>query len=189
MRFNTEGLFIKVSGVTSEEDALFSIGLGASAVGFEFGPTPRTDLVRASRTTSCAVCPTARCRSGVFERDAPAHRRDRQHARTFRGADRGRDDADRRLAYVAERVNTVIRALAGADELRRSHVVEGVDYFLLPESDEHESLIDCLEAFQDVASHAADRVGWAQVVQRRRRRPELPGLGRGRASGVERVRA
>ena len=53
MRFNTEGLFIKVSGITSEQDALFSIGLGASAVGFEFGPTPRritpqeaSDIVR-----------------------------------------------------------------------------------------------------------------------------------------------
>jgi len=32
VRLLVEGLFIKVSGITSEEDALFSIGLGASAV-------------------------------------------------------------------------------------------------------------------------------------------------------------
>ena len=41
MRLRGEGLFIKISGITTEEDALFSIGLGASAVGFEFGPTAR----------------------------------------------------------------------------------------------------------------------------------------------------
>ncbi|HQU00189.1 MAG TPA: phosphoribosylanthranilate isomerase, partial [Acidimicrobiales bacterium] len=41
MRFNVESLFIKISGITSEEDALFAIGLGASAVGFDFGVSPR----------------------------------------------------------------------------------------------------------------------------------------------------
>ena len=41
MRFNVECLFIKISGITSEEDALFAIGLGACAVGFDFGVTPR----------------------------------------------------------------------------------------------------------------------------------------------------
>ena len=36
MRFTTEGLFIKIAGITSEEDALFSVGLGANAIGFDF---------------------------------------------------------------------------------------------------------------------------------------------------------
>jgi phosphoribosylanthranilate isomerase len=36
VRFTTEGLFIKISGITSEEDALFSVGLGANAIGFDF---------------------------------------------------------------------------------------------------------------------------------------------------------
>jgi len=41
VRFNTEGLFIKVSGITSEQDALFAIGLGAIAGVCEFGRTAR----------------------------------------------------------------------------------------------------------------------------------------------------
>ncbi len=40
MRLFPEGLFIKVAGVVSEDDALLAVGLGANAVGFDFGPTP-----------------------------------------------------------------------------------------------------------------------------------------------------
>jgi phosphoribosylanthranilate isomerase len=34
-------LFVKICGITSEADALLAVGLGASAVGFVFAPSPR----------------------------------------------------------------------------------------------------------------------------------------------------
>ena len=34
-------LFVKICGVTSEADALLAVGMGASAVGFVFAPSPR----------------------------------------------------------------------------------------------------------------------------------------------------
>ena len=71
MRLLVDDLFIKVSGVTTEEDALFSIGLGASAVGFEFGPTPRQIAAETSRTTSCAACPRGADSVGVFRSEMP----------------------------------------------------------------------------------------------------------------------
>ncbi len=40
MRLFPEGLFIKVAGVITEDDALLAVGLGANALGFDFGPTP-----------------------------------------------------------------------------------------------------------------------------------------------------
>jgi phosphoribosylanthranilate isomerase len=36
-----EGFFVKICGVTSEADALLAVGMGASAVGFVFAPSPR----------------------------------------------------------------------------------------------------------------------------------------------------
>jgi phosphoribosylanthranilate isomerase len=36
-----DGLFVKICGITSEADALLAVGMGASAVGFIFAPSPR----------------------------------------------------------------------------------------------------------------------------------------------------
>ena len=36
-----EDLFVKICGVTTEADALLAVGMGASAVGFVFAPSPR----------------------------------------------------------------------------------------------------------------------------------------------------
>ena len=38
---DSDGLFVKICGITSEADALLAVGMGASAVGFVFAPSPR----------------------------------------------------------------------------------------------------------------------------------------------------
>lgn len=38
---DSDGLFVKICGITSEADALLAVGMGASAVGFIFAPSPR----------------------------------------------------------------------------------------------------------------------------------------------------
>jgi phosphoribosylanthranilate isomerase len=142
MRLTTEGLFIKVSGVTTEEDALFSIGLGASAVGFEFalGPNQVTvtvvqDIVRRLPQGAVSV--------GVFRQELP--QRVVEIANTI-GLSAvqidGPASADE-LLYISDRVNTVLRTVpAGTTRLA---LANGVDYLVLPEADEHEALVEALE--------------------------------------------
>ena len=148
MRLNVEGLFIKVSGVINEDDALFSIGLGANAIGFDFGPTPRRvstsvahDIVRRLPAGAISV--------GVFRDEMP--QRIVEIANTL-GLSAVQIDGvitQAALDYVAERVNTVLRSLASSVNLIGTLPLSGVDYVVLPESDDYDSLVDCLETFAD----------------------------------------
>lgn len=148
MRLLIEGLFIKVSGVTTEEDALFSIGLGASAVGFEFGPTPRQispgaahDIVRRLPQGAVSV--------GVFRNELPQRIVEITNTLGLSAVQvEGPIPADQ-LRYVAERVNTVLRTIPSTGVIDAHVSNDGVDYLVLPESDDHDSLVDCLPTLLD----------------------------------------
>jgi phosphoribosylanthranilate isomerase len=148
VRFNTEGLFIKVSGVTSEQDALFSIGLGANAIGFEFGPTPRritsseaNDIVRRLPQGALSV--------GVFVNELPQKIVEVANTIGLSAVQIDGTISSASLEWVAERVTTVIRSLPNADVVRATKAIDGVDYFLLPEYDDVQTLQECLEVFAD----------------------------------------
>jgi phosphoribosylanthranilate isomerase len=148
VRLNIEGLFIKVSGITNEEDALFSIGLGANAVGFEFGPSPR-QISTAAAHDIVRRLPHGAVSVGVFRNETP--RRIVEVANTL-GLTAVQIDGVvglEELAYVAERVNTVMRTLPSTTIIDSSLQLAGADYLLLPESDDYNSLVDCLETFLD----------------------------------------
>lgn len=148
MRLLIEGLFVKVSGVTSEEDALFSIGLGASAVGFEFGPTPRQitpsvahDIVRRLPQGAVSV--------GVFRNELPQRIVEIANTLGLTAVQIDGPMSQQQLAYVAERVNTLLRTIPSTGVIDAQLQASGVDYLLLPESDDHDSLVDCLDTFLD----------------------------------------
>lgn len=142
MRLTTEGLFIKISGITTEEDALFSIGLGASAVGFDFALTPRQISVSAAHDIVRRL-PSGALSVGVFRSELP--QRIVEVANTL-GLSAVQIDGPitlDELSYVAERVNTVLRSVPDGTE--RLALSGGVDYLVLPEIDEQEALVDALE--------------------------------------------
>jgi len=148
VRLLVEGLFIKVSGITSEEDALFSIGLGASAVGFEFGPTPRQitpsvahDIIRRLPQGALSV--------GVFRNESPPRVVEITNTLGLSAAQIDGPMNAEQLHYVAERVNTVLRTIPSTSVIDAVIANSGADYLLLPESDDHDSLVDCLNTFLD----------------------------------------
>jgi phosphoribosylanthranilate isomerase len=146
VRFNVEGLFIKVSGVTTEDDALFSIGLGASAVGFEFGVTPR-QIAPAAAHDIVRRLPSGAISVGVFRNEMPQRVVEIANTLGLSAVQiEGAITVDE-LTYVTERVNTVLRTVP--DGTNRLSLAGGVDYLVLPESDDRSALADSLELFLD----------------------------------------
>ena len=149
MRLFVEGLFIKVSGVTTEDDALFSIGLGASAVGFEFIPGPRQitpsaahDIVRRLPQGALSV--------GVFRHETPQRIVEVVNTLGLSAAQIEGSMTSEQLQYVSERVNTLMRTVPASTVIDETKTA-GVDYLLLPETDDHDSLVECLATFLDEA--------------------------------------
>lgn len=150
MRLNTEGLFIKVSGVTTEDDALFSIGLGAGAIGFDFGPTPRQISVNAAHDIVRRL-PNGAVSVGIFRNEMPERIVEIANTLGLTAVQIDGAITSGSLIYVAERVNTVLRSLPSAGNLDLAAPIAGVDYLVMPESDDHDSLVDCLNVFLDAA--------------------------------------
>ncbi len=107
-------MFIKICGVTSEEDALLAVAMGADAVGFIFAPSPRQVAVGAVAEITRRL-PSDVMSFGVF-RDALAERVvEVVHQAGLRGAQlHGRESVEA-CAYVAERVPYVIKAFRAGD--------------------------------------------------------------------------
>lgn len=146
MRLTSEGLFIKISGVTSEADALFSIGLGASAVGFDFALTPRQISVSTAHDIVRRL-PQGALSVGVFRSELPQRIVEIANTIGLSAVQIDGPASSDEVAYVAERVNTVLRMVP--DGAERLGVTAGVDYLVLPEADEPDALADSLELFME----------------------------------------
>jgi len=183
VRLNVEGLFVNVSGVTTEEDALFAIGLGASAVGFDFMVSPRQISVVDARDIVRRLPPGAMT-VGVFRNELAS--RVVEVANTL-GLSAVQIDGPAtldHLLYVTERVNTVFRTLPATRE--DLTLDGGVDYLVLPERDTPDALVDALELFRSssprapiIASGGLDPLSVADVVQ------NFPVFGVDARAGVE----
>ena len=148
MLLDAEGLFIKVSGLTSEADTLFAIALGANAVGFDFGPTARQvsptlahDIIRRLPTSVATV--------GVFRNEMPERIVQITNTLGLSAAQLEGVMSKATLRYVAERVRTVIRVVPHHQEVYEYEAEPGVDYLQLPESDRHEDMLSCLNVYED----------------------------------------
>jgi phosphoribosylanthranilate isomerase len=112
-----ELMFIKICGVTNEEDALLAVALGADAVGFIFAPSTRQiapsrvrDIVRRLPTEILTV--------GVFRNELPARVIEIVNEARLSGAQLHGHESVADTRWVAERVPVCIKAFpAGVSEL------------------------------------------------------------------------
>lgn len=113
--------FVKICGVTSEEDALLAVALGADAVGFIFAPSPRqiapqvaADIVkRLPRDEVMTV--------GVFRDEAPQRVSDVAVAAGLHAVQLHGHEPPGTARWLSTRVSAVIQAFpAGDPRVRRA---------------------------------------------------------------------
>ncbi|NNN08499.1 MAG: phosphoribosylanthranilate isomerase [Acidimicrobiaceae bacterium] len=148
MLLDAEGLFIKVSGLTSEADTLFAIGLGANAVGFDFGPTSRQISVAVAHDIVRRL-PSGVATVGVFHNEMPERIVQITNTLGLSATQVEGVISKSSLRYIAERVHTVIRVVPDRDEAYEYEADQAIDYLQLPESDLHEDMLTCLDVYSD----------------------------------------
>jgi phosphoribosylanthranilate isomerase len=183
VRFTTEGLFIKISGITSEEDALFSVGLGANAIGFDFALGDRQIAVGTAHDIVGRL-PGGVVTVGSFRNELPQRVCEIANTLGLSAVQIDGAISGDELAYITARVNTVLRTVPEGTE--KLSLWGGVDYLVLPESDERQALADALEQLAEsgprvplIASGGLSPTNVIDVVQ------NFPVFGVDVRSGVE----
>ena len=123
-------MFVKICGITSEEDALLAIAMGADAVGFVFAPSSR-QLAPGRAADIVKRLPPEIMTVGVFRDDAPDRVVDIvQHSGLAAAQLHGHESAgDAR--WIRERIRVVIKAFPGGDRELRNVDAYGADIVLL----------------------------------------------------------
>lgn len=107
-------MFVKICGITSEEDALLAVAMGADAIGFVFAPSPRQMAPEAVRDIVRRLPPDV-LTVGVFRDDAKERVVDIVGRTGLRGAQLHGRETPEETRWVKERVRVVIRAFSGGD--------------------------------------------------------------------------
>ncbi len=113
-------MFVKICGITNEDDALLAVALGADAIGFVFAPSPRQiapqrayDIVR---RLAPGILPV-----GVFRNEHPDRVVDIVRSARLKAAQLHGTETPAMTHQVRRQLGYVIKAFpAGSDELARA---------------------------------------------------------------------
>jgi phosphoribosylanthranilate isomerase len=123
-------VFVKICGITSEEDALLAIAMGADAVGFTFAPSPRQ--IAAGRAADIAKrLPPEILTVGVFRDESPERVVDIVQSAGLAAAQLLGHETAEATRYVRSRVRVVIKAFPGGDPELRNAPSYNADIVLL----------------------------------------------------------
>ncbi|CAN5421176.1 phosphoribosylanthranilate isomerase [soil metagenome] len=123
-------MFVKICGITNEDDALLAVAMGADAVGFIFAPSPRQitaslvyDITRRLPPEILTV--------GVFRDEHPSRVIDTVNRAGLKAAQLHGHESPEIVAEVAAGVRRVIKAVvAGSDDATNAHTF-GTDFVLV----------------------------------------------------------
>jgi phosphoribosylanthranilate isomerase len=127
-------VFVKICGITSEEDALLATALGADALGFVFAPSARQVTPDAARDIVRRL-PHEIVTVGVFRNERPEHVVDTVARVGLSGAQLHGYEPLREVRWIRERVAFVIRAFAAGDPAIEDAADPAVDVVLLDAPD------------------------------------------------------
>lgn len=121
------GLFIKICGITNEEDALLASAMGADALGFVFAAGSTRQVTPSNVADIVKRLPPDIATFGVFRDEHPDRVVEIVHLCGLTGAQLHGHETAEQCQSVAERVNFVVQAFAAGDrtiDRARSYPVE-----------------------------------------------------------------
>lgn len=113
-------MFVKICGITNEDDALLAIALGADALGFVFAPSPRQIVAKKVYDITRRLPPEI-LTVGVFRDEHPQRVIELTHEAGLRAAQLHGHETPQDVAEVARHIRTVIKAVtAGSVDVGRA---------------------------------------------------------------------
>ena len=113
-------MFIKICGITTEDDALLAVAMGADAVGFVFAPSPRQIAVKRAYDISRRLPPEI-LTVGVFRDEHPNRVIEMVHDAGLKAAQLHGHESPADVAAVSASVRFVVKAVvAGSTDARHA---------------------------------------------------------------------
>ncbi|MBV1893063.1 MAG: phosphoribosylanthranilate isomerase [Ilumatobacteraceae bacterium] len=127
-------MFVKICGITNEDDALLAVAMGADAIGFVFAPSTRQIAPQVAYDISRRL-PTEILTVGVFRDELPSRVIDIAHKSGVKAVQlHGRETAAQ-TTEIAQQIRWVIKAFGAGDENLPSADTYGTDLILLDAPD------------------------------------------------------
>ncbi|MCP3853153.1 MAG: phosphoribosylanthranilate isomerase [Actinomycetia bacterium] len=108
-------MFVKICGVTSEEDGLLSVALGADAVGFNFSPTSKRQTRPSLARDIIRRLPPEILTVAIFRDQAREHVLEAVNATRVRAVQLHGHEPPEYAQWIHERVPVLIQAFAAGD--------------------------------------------------------------------------
>ncbi|MEY4175406.1 MAG: N-(5-phosphoribosyl)anthranilate isomerase [Actinomycetota bacterium] len=113
-------MFVKICGITNEDDALFAVAMGADAVGFVFAPSPRQVAAQVVYDITRRLPPEIMT-VGVFRDEAPGRVIETVHRAGLKAAQLHGHETPAVVAEISQQIRFVIKAVAaGSPDARRA---------------------------------------------------------------------
>lgn len=113
-------MFVKICGITNEDDALFAVAMGADAVGFIFAPSPRQVAAQVVYDITRRLPPEI-LTVGVFRDEAPGRVIETVHRAGLKAAQLHGHETPAMVAEISQQIRYVIKAVAaGSPDARRA---------------------------------------------------------------------
>jgi phosphoribosylanthranilate isomerase len=113
-------MFVKICGITTEDDALFAVAMGADAVGFVFAPSTRQVAAQQVYDITRRLPPEI-LTVGVFRDEHPDRVIDTVHRSGVKAAQLHGHESPAVVAEVAKSIRWVIKAVvAGSEDAARA---------------------------------------------------------------------
>jgi phosphoribosylanthranilate isomerase len=123
-------MFVKICGITNEDDALLSVAMGADAVGFVFAPSPRQIATQVAYDITRRLPPEI-LTVGVFRDELPARVVELAHKSGVKAVQLHGRETPAQCIEIGKQIKWVIKAFGAGDENLPRADQYGTDLILL----------------------------------------------------------